>query len=280
MKVKVYAKLNLSLNVLGKRNGFHDIDSVAVSVDVFDTVEVTARSDRLVTVSDCLGIPAEQNAAFRAASAFVYEFGVNGVDIVIGKNIPVGAGMGGSSADAAGVVYCMCKLFGIPQDGERVRNLCASLGSDVNFMLRGGLCRMRGKGDDILPYPCDVTPYFAVTTFAHVNSTAEVYAQFDEVSSDVCADNGKLVQAVAHGKPFVASNALQRASQSLSGYAQSFLEFANSRGIVPTLTGSGSAYFVACASKGGAQSVADLFNCQGFCTFACRFVPFGIEQID
>lgn len=279
MKVKVYAKLNLSLNIVGKQDTFHLLDSVVTSVSVFDAIRVDKRSDNVVTVNDCLDIPTEQNVAYKAAYAFMSEFGTCGVDITVDKGIPVGAGMGGSSADIAGVVYCMCKLFGIEQPSLQVYNLCCRLGSDVNYMLKGGLARMRGKGDEIETYPNNRKMYFAVTTFEHQNSTAEIYSQFDKVSAGGCIDNYKLLEAITQGKAFLQGNELQQASQSLSDYAESFLNFARINGFLPNMTGSGSAYYINCDTENAAKEVADLFNSHGFNTFVCHSVPFGIEQI-
>ncbi|MCM1195408.1 MAG: 4-(cytidine 5'-diphospho)-2-C-methyl-D-erythritol kinase, partial [Firmicutes bacterium] len=146
MKVKSYAKLNLTLNVSGVKNGFHDIDSLVTSVDIYDVVNVDTRNDGRINVEKLKGIRNERNAAYKAADAFIRRFGSFGVDVVIDKGIPFGAGMGGSSADAAAVIYCMCKLFDIEENSDEVQNICAEVGSDVSFMLRGGFGRMRGKG--------------------------------------------------------------------------------------------------------------------------------------
>mgnify|MGYP001623753385 FL=1 len=107
-KVRSWAKLNLSLNISGVSGGYHLLDSVVCSVDICDTVCAKARSDALVNVyMHGLGsenIPPEKNNAVRAGEAFVAAFGTRGADIDIYKDIPLGAGLGGSSADAAGVL--------------------------------------------------------------------------------------------------------------------------------------------------------------------------------
>ena len=100
MKVKVYAKLNLTLNVTGRRNGFHDIDSLAVSVDIYDEIQASPRSDRAVTVRGMPSVNDADNSACKAACAFVRAFGSCGADITVNKGIPFAAGMGGSSGSA------------------------------------------------------------------------------------------------------------------------------------------------------------------------------------
>ena len=101
MKLHAYAKLNLTLNVYGGDGKFHELDSIVTSVDVFDTVIVTPRADDIVTVTGVDGELPQDNTAWKTAKAFVDSVGTHGVDIVVQKGIPFGAGMGGSSADAS-----------------------------------------------------------------------------------------------------------------------------------------------------------------------------------
>ena len=112
--VKSYAKVNLALNVTGCAGGYHLLDSVVASVDICDTVRAKPRKDALVNVymrgMGSEGIPPEGNNAVRAAEAFVRAFGTKGADIQIDKDIPIGAGLGGSSADAAGVLNALAKV--------------------------------------------------------------------------------------------------------------------------------------------------------------------------
>ncbi len=304
MKVKVYAKLNLTLAVAARQGQFHPIDSVVTSVDVFDTVQVTPRGDGAVTLQCDLPLPAEANSAYRAAEAFVCAFGSCGADISVVKGIPEGAGMGGSSADAAAVVYCMCKLFGVDVRSAAVHELCARLGSDVNFMLCGGLAQMRGKGDDLTFSALARPLYFALTTFDVQLSTAQVYAEYDKLFADATlpvypqdvldplhifagdvsvlpADKrlgaaAVLAAADLGGQCF---NDLESAAQQLDGYAKLYLAFAGER-FKCTMTGSGSAYYVLFTSRSAAEQAAELLNSAGFCTRVCRSVPTGIQIVD
>jgi len=284
MKVKVYAKLNLTLNVLGANNGYHNIDSVATSVDIYDVVEVLPRADKQITVSGCNNISTEQNTAYKAADGFIRQFDTNGVDIVIDKHIPVGAGLGGSSADAAAVVYCMCGLFDVDINSGKVSELCASVGSDINFMLRGGLGRLKGKGDNVTFYKAGRTIYFALTVFPTAISTAKVYSKFDEININrVYADNSALLKVLKSGNASERvfecfNNHLQSAAIGISDYASDYLEFCNRQGISPNMTGSGSAYYVAFYNEQSARNTADLLNGNGFKTVVCKSVDCGIEE--
>jgi len=285
MKVKVYAKLNLSLNVYPRQGEFHPIDSVVTSVDIFDVVSVVASRGDVVSVTCDANIPPMQNSAYRAATAFQQAFGTGGYAIDVKKGIPMGAGMGGSSADAAAVVYCLCALNNVPLDSPEVHSLCASLGSDVNFMLRGGLARMTGKGDDVQWSSLCAPLYFALTTFSTQMSAAEVYSAFDVLPKkrDTFCDNRRLLSLLTSGL-FVDDglleywNMLQPAACSISDWAQDYLDFCAERERPCTMTGSGSAFFTGCFDKGEAKLVANLLNKHGFTTRMCRSVPHGIKR--
>lgn len=284
MKVKVHAKLNLTLNVLGVNGGFHAIDSIATSVNIFDVVTVQPRSDTQVTVSGLPSIADEQNTAYKAACGFIRQFNTLGADIAVEKHIPFGAGMGGSSADAAAVIFALCKLYNVDVNSDKVHALCAAIGSDINYMLHGGLGRMRGKGDDVSFGNLFSPLYFALTTFDTSISTAEVYAQFDRLGAEqVFVNNSALIDVLQRGRVASISecfnNHLQAATASLSDYAYSYLQFCGKHSLQCNMTGSGSAYYVAFADEQAAQAAADLLNAHGFKTVVCRSVNTGIEII-
>ena len=147
--VKSYAKINLTLDIVGQADGFHLLDSFVANLDIFNSVTVKKRKNKLVSGRlKGMGmdvVPFEDTTACKVAEAFVEKFGVSGVDITIYENIPVGAGLGGSSADSVGVLKAMCKLFSVEiQDCYDIAN---KYGSDIRYMLDGGFARMRGKGE-------------------------------------------------------------------------------------------------------------------------------------
>lgn len=277
MKVKVYAKLNLALNVFPKQGNFHPIDSVVTSVSIWDVVEVTARKDKKVKLKGFM--PTTDNIAYKTAMAFVEQFDTLGVNITIKKGIPVGAGMGGSSADSAGVIYCMCKLFDVDIESQQVAQLCASLGSDISFMLKGGLARMQGKGDDVTFGECPFNLHFALTRFPVSMSTAEVYGAFDNLPEQRHTDCDKLFRLLCSGNLAIElqNNNLQPACQSLSSYAQSYLQCASDLGFTPNMTGSGSAYYIWCKDQTNAQTVSQMMQQKGFNCVPIHSVSHGIE---
>ena len=294
MRVKVFAKLNLTLGVGARRGEFHPIDSVATSMDIYDVVEVVPRSDTQILVNDLPQIAMDHNSAYRAAVAFQAAFSTLGVDIAIEKGIPYGGGLGGSSADAAAVTYCMCKLFGVDEHSDVVHELCAKLGSDVNFMLFGGIGRLQGKGDEVTFSTLAKPLYFALTTFDCSMSSGEVYSAFDKIfdkkpcfptpySLFSTPDGEKLIDLLSDGDNGRAirmlSNDLQQATASISNYADRYLTFVQSNGLRCNMTGSGSAYYVTCETLTEAERIAKLLNSNGFVTTVCKSVSSGIEEL-
>ena len=153
VSVNAYAKVNFTLDILGREGGYHLLDSLVSTVSLFDSVTATARTDGKTTVSftgvGAEGIPPRNNA-LRAAEAFSDAFSMAGADITIDRKIPVGAGLGSSSADAAGALRALAALYGI-SDTVRLKAIADSLGSDTGYLLTGGWARMTGRGEQIAP---------------------------------------------------------------------------------------------------------------------------------
>ena len=181
-KVKSYAKVNLSLNIAGTAGGYHLIDSVVCSIGVHDTVCARPRRDTLINVyMHGMGserIPPEKNNAVRAGEAFVSAFGTRGADIEIYKDIPVGAGLGGSSADAAGVLNVLEKLYKTGKAGE-IKALADALGSDTGYMLGGGFARLSGRGERVEKL-AGMPLHFLLILPPTPVSTAECFAEYDK----------------------------------------------------------------------------------------------------
>ncbi len=184
-KVKSYAKINLGLSITGRDNGYHSLESVVVTVDLCDVISIVKRKkDKLVGVTmSGLGseqIPFESNNAVKAARAFIERYDTCGVDISIRKNIPMGAGLGGSSADISGVLRAMSRLFGTP-DWE-LKALADGLGSDCGYMLYGGYAQIGGRGEKVSfidsSFPLDIGILLPKTPV----STAECYKKYDEMN--------------------------------------------------------------------------------------------------
>ena len=184
VKIKIPAKINLTLDVVGKNDGYHDIKSLVTSVDVFDQITVTERKDHRINLM-MSGIPVdveeENNNAFKTAKLFMEKYSTLGVDIKIKKGIPVGAGMGGSSADVAGVLIAMNRIYDVNAD---LKELADSLGSDVAYMLEGGYAVISGRGEKIAKKDIRKTLYFIILTDKKSVSAKDSYKKFDSIGKN------------------------------------------------------------------------------------------------
>ncbi len=156
--IEARAKINLTLEILGKRpDGYHELRSIVMPVTLTDTVTLTstyAQTAMTITVSpgvDLTKIGAvDKNLAVRAARLMQESYRVNaGARIHIHKRIPIGGGLGGGSADAAGVILGLDKLWQLHRPPEELMVLGAELGSDVPALVHGGAVLMEGRGERV-----------------------------------------------------------------------------------------------------------------------------------
>ncbi len=183
VKIKSYAKVNLTLDVVGEKDGYHLLDSFVASVDLFNLVAVTKRKDKLVSGRikgmGMDSVPFETTNAYKVAEAFIEKFGVNGADISIYENIPVGAGLGGSSADAAGVLRALMKLYGVSK--EEIYEIANRFGSDIAYMIDGGYARMQGRGE-LVTAVCEHEPLHVLLLCPESTVSARAcYREFDRI---------------------------------------------------------------------------------------------------
>lgn len=226
IKLKAFCKANLSLNITGKDEvtGYHKLDSVMTSLDCYDTVTVTERDDKLVCVTVVgASVPDGDNTAIKAARAVMKKIGCNGFDICIEKHIPLGAGLGGSSADGAAVLRALDLFYGLTARGADVRKLALGVGSDVPFMLTGGLARVRGLGEDLF-FIQNKLKLFVVGLFAGEVSTAKAYAEFDKLHPAI--PQGKL-GVVRRAAPCLLSDNDKLCEAALSGSSDALKHLGN-----------------------------------------------------
>jgi len=187
VKIKSYAKINLTLEITGVENGYHLLDSLVASVDLFDWIVLKKRKDKLSSVlmkgMGSESIPPEKNNALKAAEAFSEKFGTSGVDITVYKNIPMGAGLGGSSADVAGVLNGMAQLYAI-NDRAALKEVADGLGSDTGYMLTGGFARMQGRGEKVTPLPLTEKLHFLLICPSTDVSSGACYKRYDEIVTE------------------------------------------------------------------------------------------------
>ena len=154
LTVKAPAKINLTLEVLGKRpDGFHNIRSVIQTVDFCDVLSFNL-GDKIEVASDNPKFVAEKSLVSRAATRLQEVKGCSrGARIGVEKHIPLSAGLGGDSSDAAAVLLGLNQLWPPPLKPARLLELATRLGSDVAFFLHGGTALVEGRGEKVAPLP-------------------------------------------------------------------------------------------------------------------------------
>ena len=199
---KAYAKLNLTLDVLGTLpDGYHEMKMVMQSVSLCDDVFVALNDTGEVTMESNFGfLPCDgRNIAVKAAQCFFEKAGMTstGAHIRLQKRIPVGAGMAGGSTDAAAVARALNRLCGTGFSRETLEELGGALGSDVPFCVAGGTRLATGRGEVLSPLPpmpdCGLVickPRFSI-------KTPELFARIDSRSSRIHPDTDGMIAALA-----------------------------------------------------------------------------------
>ena len=199
-----YAKLNLTLDVLGKReDGYHDLQSVMQTISIRDDIEIdvgTGKPWRLLCSDETLPTD-ERNLAWKAADVFCRTMNrdPDGLEIRIVKRIPSGAGMGGGSADAAAVLRALNRHYGESLSVLALAELGAQVGSDVPFCVLGGTAMVEGRGERLRKLPICPTAFSWCASRISVFLPQELYEKIDRVAIPQRPDNRAMETALLAG---------------------------------------------------------------------------------
>jgi len=269
------AKINLTLAVLGRRpDGFHELDSLFLALDLADTLEVERSPGPGVhltlTGPAAEGVPAgAENLAVRAAEAALARAGVaGGLRIALEKHVPSGAGLGGGSSDAAAALAASAELLGLDPDDAALREALEALGSDCAFFLRArgtGLARCTGRGERVEPLALAFPWTVVLVTPAFGCATAEVYRALGAGAYDPAGDPAGR-RAGREPRALLALPLERLRGELANGLEPAALrtrpELAGMKreleGLEPgafRLTGSGSSFFALCTDRAAGQAL-------------------------
>tara|TARA_B100001013_G_scaffold152052_2_gene90347 strand:+ start:1257 stop:2126 length:870 start_codon:yes stop_codon:yes gene_type:complete len=177
------AKINLTLEILGKRpDNFHDLTSIIVSVNLNDEIKI-AESSKLEILCTNMLIEKEFNLAYLAAKKLKDQYKISkGAKITISKNIPVAAGLGGGSSDAAMTLIGLNEFWELGLKVDQLIPIASSLGSDITFFLHNGTAMVQGKGEFIRTLPLANIKY-AVILSPNISIKNKTEYMFSNVSS-------------------------------------------------------------------------------------------------
>lgn len=210
MKIKAYAKINISLDIVGKResDGYHLLRMIMQNIDLYDEVSVVKQAGGITLTCNKSYVPTDsRNLAYRAAMLFKERYDINeGVHIDIIKNIPVSAGLAGGSTDGAAVLKIMNKIFDINASDEELMEIGLQLGADIPYCIKGGTALCEGIGEELTslkPFKDKIVvlvkPGFGV-------STKEVYKAFNLEKVRIHPKTEELIEAMQRDDLYYVAN--------------------------------------------------------------------------
>ena len=283
------AKVNLFLEVTGKRpNGYHELATLFAKINIGDTLTVDAQPQPETKISLTLTGPIGSmlkadptNLAWRAARIFLEHFHLTArVDMVLDKHTPTGAGLGGGSSDAAGVLLALCEIF--KKDKTELLPAAAKLGADVPlFMYEDTFLKGEGIGEKLTPVPSPAVLPWAVLVYPDTAvPTKGVFARLalpDSPSVLTSLSNlDKLIMYIRQGlspaqwQPLL-FNRLEEAVLPYISSVRNVKECFSALGASPLMSGSGSTVFAVTTDRNQADDLADKVKQKGRKVFTVRF---------
>ena len=255
MEIQAYAKLNLTLEVLGRReDGYHQVRTILQTIDLADLLEVSpARSLRVEC--DDRSLQGEANLVWQAARALAEAVDhPPGAHIYIQKRIPVGMGLGGGSSDAAAALVSLNQLWGLGLSIPELSQVAAGLGSDVAFFLNGGTALGEGRGEIIEPLnPLPSLPVTLICPQSTIpNKTARMYSLLTSAHYSDGGVTRRMIQTLVGGS--FAPDLMYNVFESVAWQAFPDLSWLYQRSGGPTsdrlhLCGAGPAWFTLPSSE-------------------------------
>ncbi len=278
---RAYAKINLSLDVTGKRpNGYHDVRMVMQTVDIYDTLTFEkADTDIIIDVGGS-HLPADgDNLIYKAAKAVIDKCGImEGVSISLDKHIPIAAGMAGGSSDAAATLRGVNRLFGCGLSYDELRELGVKIGADVPYCVEGGTFLAEGIGEELTKLSEMPGHIIAVAKPKRGVSTGNIYKSLDEIFDTIThPDVDAMVGAIntSHDLSFTKylGNVLEYVTVPLCPEIDEIKKIFNDSGSAGTLmTGSGPTVFAFFEDSGRADEAIGKIKATGLCSDEELFV--------
>ena len=244
------------------------LDSVMASISLFDEVEVSV-ADKISVIFENVSIDPVRNTAYKTAKLVKDTYGVS-LCVRIKKGLPIGGGVGGSSADSAAVLYAAEKLC-----GADIKKLAPRVGSDVYFMTKGGTARVSGTGDEVTPFDNKATFSALIVNCGDV-STPLCYDAYDTLGGNGAPSSEELIKELSLGNlpENLLKNDLLPGALSLNARIGEAMELLRSKGVKSALTGSGGCIFAINAEK-----LAPFMQSNGFECYTAHYVPRGVEEV-
>ena len=261
------AKVNLFLHVTGRRaDGYHTLETLFALIDWADTLTLDVREDGAIVRTNALpGVPEDDDLAMRAARALKAHAGTRrGVAIAVDKAVPMGAGLGGGSSDAASVLLALNRLWALHLPRSELAAVARSLGADVPFFVGGMPAVARGTGDALRPVSLPTAWLVLALPRVHV-STAAIFAAPDLTRTTPSAKIDVFSEGYGHNDlESVAAAQFVDVARAIAALKRA--------SVSARMTGSGSCAFAAFASEAAARDAQGVMP-RGLATRIVRTLP-------
>ena len=277
------AKINLYLGVHTERDarGYHKVDSLMAAVGLTDTVTIALAQVLTVQTVPASDFPMQKNTAYRAAAAMAEHYGREAnICVTIEKNIPLCAGLGGPSTDAAAVIVALAELWRVDRTDPALDNIARGIGADVPFFLHTSPAFYVGGGDVLATeYPAlPATPVVLVKPREASVSTIEAYRRFDEtpvpaekpgaIASALRSGDAETAYALVHNNLGVISAQMEPQIQTVLDWLR-----AQDGTVAVDVCGSGACSFAICDTAVTAANLAALAQQNGWWSCATELIP-------
>ncbi|MBI2908755.1 MAG: 4-(cytidine 5'-diphospho)-2-C-methyl-D-erythritol kinase [Chloroflexi bacterium] len=279
LKLRAYAKINLTLDILGQRpDGYHDIASVLQTIDMADRLTFQD-AESLTLVCNVPALSGEDNLVMKAATLLAEEVGcVGGASVRLTKGIPLAAGLGGGSSDAAATLVGLNTLWQLGLPRADLLGLASRLGADVPFFLWGGTALVEGRGEAVTPLPSLGERWVVLLKppAEMAGKTAKLYGALQPGDFTTGAATRRLADLIREGgepESNLLSNGFERCAAALfpglAGFRERFLAGGAPRVV---LTGSGPTLYCLLNEKATAERIFENLRRQGMKVYLARTV--------
>jgi len=267
--------------VIGKRaDGYHDVRTVLQTVDLSDDVEIEPASELTLTVEPASAVPVDGNLVLRAAHMLRQAVGeARGAAITLRKRIPVAAGLGGGSSDAAATLLGLRDLWSLHISDAALSVMAAMLGADVPFFLRGGTALGTGRGDDLRPLPMPVESLAVIVTPQEPDEATKTARLYGMLGPEHFSDGGKtdeVVRRIEAGEPLGDAPYSTFAQVAFSAYASYELActiLGTTRAEHTLLCGAGPSLITLVDDVAVAESIRDRMLGEGHVVHVAKLTP-------
>ncbi len=271
IKALANAKINLTLDIVGtNEKGYHLIDSVFQSVSLADEITLKKTDGGLTVSMPDSGVKCTENIVYLAAQRFFDKAKISPcVKIEIEKNIPMSAGLGGGSCDAAVTLLALNKMFEFPLNDNELHKIALSLGADVPFALKGGTMRATGIGDKLealIPMPecC-----FVLIKKGTKPSTGQMYARLDALENLKHPDTAGALEAIEKGDIKALSKKMDNVFAALWDLKPVCDLIKSTNPLTVTLSGSGPTAIAVYENEDNAKKAFEILNKEKIESYLC-----------